>query len=337
LLPGESPVSDAAAASYPATTVKPLSGGELAAAKATGVATAMLGLLGFAISFSSVARVAASSFGKWAPAVPVGTDLAIAVFSGADLVLARMDMRPWWVRLVPWALTAATVYLNVSGQATLFGKIAHAVFPCLWVVAVALASHVIRVRAHLATGKAMDPVPAARWLLAPVSTARLKRRMILWEIRSYTAALERERERVLALTALQDKYGAIAWRWRAPRRERALFRLGVHAPMPAQPPTGTAAPAAPPDRPAGQAAGAAGPEPQPAPSRSPAAAALTPEIVAEHFKDQIARGELPSGKQIRNQWHIGSTPAGKLRDGVEALVERRRVAVRAAEDSPIAA
>jgi hypothetical protein len=219
-----------------AAAVRPLTDGEVAAAQATAALTALLGLLGFAISFSSVAHAAASSFGKWAPAVPIGTDLAIAVFSGADLVLARLDMRPRWVRLLPWSLTSATVYLNVSGQATMFGRIAHAVFPSLWVVAVALASHVIRVRAHLATGTAMDPVPAIRWLLAPVSTARLKRRMILWEIRSYTAALERERERVLALTALQDTYGAIAWRWRAPRRERALFRLGVHAPMPAAPP-----------------------------------------------------------------------------------------------------
>jgi hypothetical protein len=51
---------------------------------------------------------------------------------------------------------------------------------------------------------------------------------VLWEIRSYPAALERERARVLALTGLQDRYGVLAWRWRAPRRVRALYRLGEH-------------------------------------------------------------------------------------------------------------
>lgn len=288
-----------------AATVQPLTGGELAAARATGALTAVLGLLGFANSYASVARAAAPSFGRLAPTVPVAIDLAIAVFSAMDIVLARLDMRPRWVRLLPWALTAATVYLNVSGQATWFGRIAHAVFPSLWVVAVALAAHVIRVRAHLASGAAMDRIRASRWLLAPVSTARLKRKMVLWEIRSFPAALERERERALALTAMQDKYGMLAWRWRAPRRERALFRLGVHAPVPAAGPvparldTGSAVPA----------------------SRTDGSP--TPEAVAKHFAAQIARGRLPSGKQIRAQWKMGDKRAGQLRDAVAALATRQ--------------
>jgi hypothetical protein len=67
-------------------------------------------------------------------------------------------MRPRWVRLVPWALTGATVYLNVSGQPAWFGRVAHAVFPALWVVAVTLAAHVIRVRAlRLRPGDGPDP------------------------------------------------------------------------------------------------------------------------------------------------------------------------------------
>jgi hypothetical protein len=54
--------------------------------------------------------------------------------------------------------------------------------------------------------------------------------MVLWEIRSYPDALARERDRILARTRLQDTYGRIAWRWKAPRRERALYRLGELAP-----------------------------------------------------------------------------------------------------------
>src|SRR5258707_709534 len=47
---------------------------------------------------------------------------------------------------------------------------------------------------------------------------------------SYPDALTRERARLLALTDLQDPYGPLAWRWRAPRRTRALYRLGELAP-----------------------------------------------------------------------------------------------------------
>ena len=54
--------------------------------------------------------------------------------------------------------------------------------------------------------------------------------MVLWEVRSYPRALARERDRLLALTGLQDAYGPVAWRWRAPRRVRALYRLGELAP-----------------------------------------------------------------------------------------------------------
>ena len=54
--------------------------------------------------------------------------------------------------------------------------------------------------------------------------------MVLWETSSYPEALGRERDRVLARTDLQDQWGPLAWRWRAPRRARALYRLGDLAP-----------------------------------------------------------------------------------------------------------
>jgi hypothetical protein len=211
----------------PAGRVRPLSDGEHAAAVGVAVATAGFALIGFVNSFAAVSAAAAPSFGPLAPTVPLGIDLGIAIFAALDLVLARLDMRPKWVRLVPWALTAATVYLNVAGQVTWFGRIAHAVFPSLWVMAVEAGAHVIRVRAGLAAGTAIDRVRVSRWLLAPLSTFGLWRRMVLWEIRSYPDALGRERDRVLARTALQDTYGR-RWRWTAPRRTRALYRLGQH-------------------------------------------------------------------------------------------------------------
>lgn len=209
---------------------RPLSEGEARAVHAVAILVAALGILGFVNSFHAVADAAQPAFGPLAPTVPLGTDLAIAVFSAMDIVLARLDMRPKWVRLVPWTLTAATIYLNVAGQHTWFGRIAHAVFPALWVLAVSLAAHAFWIRAQLADGTRMDRIRASRWLLAPVSTAALWRRMVLWEIRSYPDALTRERRRLLALTDLQDKYGAIAWRWNAPRRVRAMYRLGELTP-----------------------------------------------------------------------------------------------------------
>ncbi|MGN9786866.1 DUF2637 domain-containing protein [Nonomuraea sp. ZG12] len=208
---------------------RPLTEGEQTAVSVTAAAVAGLGLLGFVISFATVAKAAEPSFGWFAWIVPLGIDLGIAVFSALDIVLARLGMRLRLLRVVPWSLTAATVYLNVASEDTLFGIVAHAMLPGLWVVAVEVGAYAIRKRADLTKPDRMESIRLSRWLLALPSTFALWRRMVLWEIRSYPNALGRERDRILARTDLQDRYGWL-WRFKATRRERALYRLGELAP-----------------------------------------------------------------------------------------------------------
>ncbi|TMR97513.1 DUF2637 domain-containing protein [Nonomuraea basaltis] len=193
---------------------------------------ALLGLIGFVVSFGTVAEAAHPRFGVFSFLVPVGIDLGILVFSALDILLARLNMRLAWLRLIPWSLAGATIYLNVAGAADLFGMVAHAALPLLWVVGVEIGAHVARVWAGVAAGTRMDGIRVSRWLLAPRSTFLLWRRMVLWEVRSYPAALHRERDRVLAKTDLQDAHGWLGygWRFRATRRQRALYRLGELAP-----------------------------------------------------------------------------------------------------------
>jgi hypothetical protein len=208
---------------------------------------ALLGVIGAVNSFRAVAEAVEPSFGGLAWTVPLGVDVGIAVFTALDLLLARLGMRMSWLRLVPWALVATTIYLNVAGEHDPVAAVAHGVLPGLWVVAVEAGSHVIRRHVGLVGpdgAERMDRVRWSRWLLAPASTLRLWRRMVLWETRSYSEALRRERDRLLACTDLQDRWGRWAWRWRAPRRARVLYRLGELAPATALP----TAPAADPGR-----------------------------------------------------------------------------------------
>lgn len=213
-----------------ARQTRTLSSNEFTAVAVVAALVAVLGLLGFVNSFAAVAEAARPSFGRLAWTVPLGVDLGIAIFAALDIVLARLDMRMRWLRLIPWTLTAATVYMNVAGESSAFGKVAHAVLPCLWVIAVEVAAHVVRVRAGIEAGTRMDRIRSSRWFLSPLRTAALWRRMVLWEVRSYSDALTRERSRLLARTELQDAYGKVAWRWQAPRRVRALYRLGELTP-----------------------------------------------------------------------------------------------------------
>ena len=208
---------------------------ERAVAVCVVVLVALLGVIGAANSFAAVARAVEPSFGRLAWTVPVGIDVGIAAFTALDLLLARAGMRMRLLRLVPWALVAVTVYLNVASESDPVGAVAHGVLPLLWVIAVEAGSHAARTSVGLSRpgglrSRRMDRVRWSRWLLAPTSTLRLWRRMVLWETPSYPEALHRERDRVLARTDLQDRWGPLAWRWRAPRRARALYRLGDLAP-----------------------------------------------------------------------------------------------------------
>lgn len=203
--------------------------GEKIAVSIVGAMVATLGIIGFVNSFARVSEAATPYFGSLSWTVPLGIDLGIAIFAATDIVLARLDMRIAVLRLIPWTLTAVTVFLNISGSRDMFALLAHAVLPMLWCIATETGAYVVRKRAGLSSQTRMDHIRLSRWFLSPVSTMVLWRRMVLWEVRSYPLALQRERDRVLARTELQDKYG-IFWRWRATRRERAMYRLGELVP-----------------------------------------------------------------------------------------------------------
>jgi hypothetical protein len=310
------------------TEPRALAGAERRAVIAVAVAVGLLGLIGFANSFAKVAKAALPTFGALAPTVPLGIDLGVAAFSAIDIVLARLDMRPRWVRLIPWALTAVTVYLNVTGEPSWFARIAHGVFPLLWVAAVELGAHVVRRWTRLTEGTAMDRVRISRWLLAPARTAGLWRRMILWEIRSYPDALSRERARLLALTGLQDAYGSLAWRWKAPRRVRALYRLGELVPAPVSTPVAATAPAIE-SVPEPAPVSATGPLPVPPPRaprersrRAPAKRSRTTVTAGDaetEFMSELAAGVVPSLRQIRSRLHVGPERAKVLLAHLEDL------------------
>ncbi len=161
--------------------------------------------------------------------LPVGIDVAIPVFTVANLLLIRMDMGLAWVRFVPWLLTLVTCGLNVAAGNGMWARLAHGTMPLLWVVFSEIGAHIYAVRIGAVTGRRMDKIRFTRWLLAPWPTFTLWRRMTLWEITSYTDALARERERQLARADLREVHGR-RWRSKTPRRARVLLKLGDLAP-----------------------------------------------------------------------------------------------------------
>ncbi|WP_146778793.1 DUF2637 domain-containing protein [Actinomadura craniellae] len=192
------------------------------------VALAVLGGVG---SFATVREMARPWFGESAWIVPVGMDVGIVILLAWDLLMEYLRL-PWPVlRWVAWAYIAATVAVNVlAAGGNLAGSVIHAAMPVLLVTVVEGVRQLIRRWAGLAAGTRRERIPAVRWVLAPVSTVLLWRRMVLWQVTAYRHGLDLEYRHLLAVARLQERHGRWAWRWRASLAERtALRRLPAEA------------------------------------------------------------------------------------------------------------
>ncbi|MFE7443734.1 DUF2637 domain-containing protein [Streptomyces chartreusis] len=293
------------------------------------LAAAGVGALGLIASFDAVSEAAARwGFGEpWM--LPVGIDVAIPVFTVANLLLIRMDMALAWVRFVPWVLTLITCGLNVAAGHGTWAKVAHGTMPLLWVVFSEIGAHIYAVRIGAATGRRMEKIRFSRWLLAPLSTFALWRRMTLWEVTSYAVALEMERERQLARADLRERYGR-RWRSQTPRRERVMLRMGElapardHAPLtqeskPEQAPEEPKrTPKAPRKRPTGKAKAA---------QRTAAELLAEARTATADWTDAAINAEA-----LRKALHCGAQPARQVRDAL--LAERADGLALHAVDAP---
>lgn len=290
--------------------VPPLTRPELWLLGAVAVLAAGVGGLGLASSFEAVSTAGA----RWGFAspwmLPVGIDTAIPVFTAAFLLLIRTDMPLGWVRFVPWALTGVTCWLNIAAGHSLSAKLAHGTMPLLWVVLSEVAAHVYASRIGAVTGRRMEKIRRSRWLLAPLSTFALWRRMTLWEVTSYSDALARERERQLARAQLRERFGR-RWRSKTPRPERVLLKLGELAPTGEDvPPVPPRAPEPPkpetPKSPRKRAAKAKAPK---APARTPAELLAEARTATAAWADDAINAEA-----IRTTLHCSAANSRVLRD-----------------------
>ncbi|GAA2154344.1 hypothetical protein GCM10009760_53180 [Kitasatospora kazusensis] len=164
------------------------------------VGATLVGAIGFAMSYDTLAAVALHwGFSKeLAPWFPVGVDASIVAFLALDLYLIR-KMTPWHVlRLAAHGMTAATIWFNASSQGSIQADpvraASHGVMPFLFVIGVEAGRRLIIQKARLEAGTASDRVPLHRWLLDPFKTPRFYRRMRLYGVTSYPEMVRRDQE-----------------------------------------------------------------------------------------------------------------------------------------------
>ncbi|MEV8590244.1 DUF2637 domain-containing protein [Streptomyces sp. NPDC051180] len=199
--------------------------------------------IGFAGSYAAVRELALQKgFGDFSYFFPIGIDAGICVLLALDLLLTWLRIPFPLLRQTAWVLTAATIAFNgAAAWPDPLGVGMHAVIPVLFVVAVEAARHAVGRIADITADKHMEGVRITRWLLSPVPTFRLWRRMKLWELRSYEQVIKLEQERLIYQARLQARYGR-SWRRKAPVEALMPLRLARYGvPLAETAPAGLAA------------------------------------------------------------------------------------------------
>ncbi|MGC4995931.1 MULTISPECIES: DUF2637 domain-containing protein [unclassified Streptomyces] len=199
--------------------------------------------IGFAGSYAAVRELAIQKgFGNFSYVFPIGIDAGICVLLALDLLLTWMRIPFPMLRQTAWLLTAATIAFNgAAAWPDPLGTGMHAVIPILFVVSVEAARHAVGRIADITADKHMEGVRLTRWMLSPLPTFLLWRRMKLWELRSYEQVIKLEQERLVYQARLRSRFGR-AWRRKAPVESLMPLRLARYGvPLAETAPAGLAA------------------------------------------------------------------------------------------------
>ncbi|GGR39116.1 hypothetical protein GCM10010251_64750 [Streptomyces aurantiogriseus] len=249
--------------------------------------------IGFAGSYAAVRELALKKgFGNFSYVFPIGIDAGICVLLALDLLLTWIRIPFPLLRQTAWLLTAATIAFNgAAAWPDPLGVGMHAVIPVLFVVSVEAARHAIGRIADITADKHMEGVRLTRWLLSPVPTFLLWRRMKLWELRSYDQVIKLEQERLVYQARLRSRFGR-AWRRKAPVESLMPLRLAKYGvPLADTAPAGLAA--------AGIEPALLPPAPQqeltPTPTTNPALTAGAPTAAAASLAADAAGAPAAAG------------------------------------------
>ncbi|MBE1599222.1 hypothetical protein H4687_005351 [Streptomyces stelliscabiei] len=199
--------------------------------------------IGFAGSYAAVRELALQKgFGNFSYVFPIGIDAGICVLLALDLLLTWIRIPFPLLRQTAWLLTAATIAFNgAAAWPDPLGVGMHSVIPILFVVSVEAARHAVGRIADITADKHMEGVRLTRWVLSPVPTFLLWRRMKLWELRSYEQVIKLEQERLVYQARLRSRFGR-AWRRKAPVESLMPLRLARYGvPLAETAPAGLAA------------------------------------------------------------------------------------------------
>lgn len=164
--------------------------------------------------------------------------LLFAAFDGAAGLFAFASYRwalkhgasPLFPRLMVAVILLASAWFQwthaTAAGHPLAGQVAWAALPAIGAV---LWEFTLRQRMKAwkkAQPKNTEQIPTPRWVLAPVQSAAMKRRMVLWGTASYDEAVDLHVTRVQCMRLLRREFGPL-WAWKVPADVAFQLKAGV--------------------------------------------------------------------------------------------------------------
>ena len=271
--------------------------------RTTGIVTvtAILGLLTLGLlaaagasSYDNLFHLAASRGVPIPRLSPLEIDVGLVVVVALDIVLTWLGHPIGGLRLLARILGIGTIAANVAaGWPDPVGASMRAFAPVI-IVAVTEALRAFLLRRH--RDEEEEGIPFARWMLAPWPTFVLWRRMKLWNVRGYCAAVDMELSRREAIVKLRMRFGD-NWKSAAPEHVVWKLRRGVRM-----------------AEALAQVAELTAPVPQ-----------VSPQPVSPGVADSDTEGEGSAARQSSRRKSGSATPKQTIPDDIDTQAEALRI------------
>jgi len=175
------------------------------------------GVYGGAVAYDSIYHLALRLHLTLPRLRPIGFEASLLTVVVADVVSTWLGHPAWILRMLSRFFIGASILANVvAGWPSVGGIVLSVPPPVIVAGIVESARYALMKNAREARGE--RGIPLARWLVSPLSTPPLQRRMVQWGQRDYEAAVTVEVSRRQAIMKLREFYGGgrRAWKKKAP-------------------------------------------------------------------------------------------------------------------------
>lgn len=182
---------------------------------------AVAGTAGF-LSYETLTEYAKPALKEEAFLFPVVVDAAVLLFASITLYKSFKGYRNLGTRMAMHLMSGMTIAFNMSAGEDFEYQMIHAAAPIVWVMGIEIVLGMVR-KEQKKKRPQLDKIRFVRFVLSPISSFSMWRRMVLWEITD--ASIARRIDAVRIRQRLVWQKAGFFWRFYVTNAERTELRI----------------------------------------------------------------------------------------------------------------